>query len=539
MTKNRMFLLDLKDCGPMCLKSFVQDPSWKWHMRFGHLNFGGLKALGDHKMVKGIPKIDHPDQLCEACLFSKHPRKSFPKQSLSRAIKPLQLVHADVCGPIKPQSFGKSCYFVLFIDDFSRKTWVYFLKYKSEAFDAFKKFKTLVEKESGYEIKALRTDRGGEFTSNEFNSFCELHGIRRPLTVPRSPQQNGVAERKNRTILNMARTMLKSKNMSKEFWAEVVACAVYLSNRSPTKSLKNVTPQETWSGQTPGVHHLRIFGSIAYAQVPEQERSKLDDRSRKLVFIGYNENSKGYKLFSPDSRRIVISRDVEFDEDATWNWRSKTENDSYDIFPYFDEETDMEQEVEQQDPTPPPSSGLSNTPGSSSGEKTPKYRSLADIYNETQAIDGMNLFCLLADAEPLSFDEAEKDEKWRRAMDEEIHAIVKNDTWELTSLPKNHQVIGVKWMYKAKKNANGEVERYKTRLVAKGYKQKHGVDYDEVFAPVARLETIRLLISLAAQYRWKIYQLDVKSAFLNGFLDEDVYIEQPLGYVIKAIKIKC
>ncbi|KZV55553.1 hypothetical protein F511_23512 [Dorcoceras hygrometricum] len=123
-------------------------------------------------------------------------------------------------------------------------------------------------------------------------------------------------------------------------------------------------------------------------------------------------------------------------------------------------------------------------------------------------------------------------------MDEEIHAIVKNDTWELTSLPKNHQVIGVKWVYKAKKNANGEVERYKVRLVAKGYKQKHGVDYDEVFAPVARLETIRLLISLAAKYRWKIYQLDVKSAFLNGFLDEDVYIEQPLGYVIEGHKDK-
>ncbi|KZV27848.1 hypothetical protein F511_36126 [Dorcoceras hygrometricum] len=273
----------------------------------------------------------------------------------------------------------------------------------------------------------------------------------------------------------MARTMVKSKNMPKEFWAEAVACAVYLSNRSPTKSLKNVTPQEAWSGQTPGVHHLRIFGSIAYAQLSEQERSKLDDRSRKLVFIGYNENSKGYKLLSPDSRRIVISRDVEFDEDATWNWISKTENDSYDIFTYFGEENDMEQEVEQQDPTPPPSSGLSNTPGSSSGEKTPKYRSLADIYNETQAIDGMNFFCLLADAEPLSFDEAEKDEKWRRAMDEEIHAIVKNDTWELTSLPKNHQVIGVKWVYKAKKNANGEVERYKARLVAKGYKQKHAL----------------------------------------------------------------
>ena len=116
---------------------------------------------------------------------------------------------------------------------------------KSEAFASFKNFKVLVEKESDYEIKALRSDRGGEFTSNEFNDFCQLHGIRRPLTVPYSPQQNGVAERKNRTILNMARCMLKAKSMPKEFWAEVVSCAVYLNNRSPTRNVRDQTPQET------------------------------------------------------------------------------------------------------------------------------------------------------------------------------------------------------------------------------------------------------------------------------------------------------
>ncbi|XP_074572622.1 uncharacterized protein LOC141829102 [Curcuma longa] len=204
---------------------FVElDTNKKGFVRFGDntkvkIEGKGLKALGDQKMVKGIPKIDHPDQLCEACLLGKHPRKSFPKQSISRAIKPLQLVHADVCGPIKPESL-----------------------------------------------------------------------------VPRSPQQNGVAERKNRTILNMARSMLKSKDMPKEFWAEAMACAVYLSNRSPTKSLKNVTPQEAWSGWKPTISHLRVFGSIAFAHIHEQERSKLDDRSQKLIFIGYDENSKGYRF---------------------------------------------------------------------------------------------------------------------------------------------------------------------------------------------------------------------------------------------------
>lgn len=191
------------------MKSCVKDPSWLWHLHFGHLNFGGLTALSKYKMVYGLPSIDHPHQLCEGCLFVKQSRRSFPKEAISRANKPLELVHSDVCGPINPTSHGKNRYFLLFIDDFSWKTWVYFLKEKSEVFGVFKNFKALVKKQSGYEIKAIRSDRGGEFTCNEFKNFCEENGIHHPLTVPRSPQQNGVAERKNRTILNMARSMLK------------------------------------------------------------------------------------------------------------------------------------------------------------------------------------------------------------------------------------------------------------------------------------------------------------------------------------------
>ena len=147
-----------------------------------------------------------------------------------------------MCGPINPSSFDKNKFFFLFIDNYSRKIWIYFLKQKSKVFVAFKNFKAIVEKENGYEIKFLRSDRGGEFTSKEFNDFCESHRIRRPLMVPRSPQQNGVAERKNKTIFNMARCMLKAKNMPKEFWVESISCAVYLSNRFPTRSVKDKTP---------------------------------------------------------------------------------------------------------------------------------------------------------------------------------------------------------------------------------------------------------------------------------------------------------
>jgi transposase InsO family protein len=195
-------------------------------------------------MVKNISHIDHSDKLCEGCVLGKHPRNFFPKEASYRAKKVLDLVHTDICGPITPNSLGKYRYFIIFIYDFSRRTWVYFLKEKSEVFFVFKKFKVLVENLSGECIKTLRSNRGGEFTSKEFVNFCEQNGIRRFLTTPYSPQQNGVAERKNRIILDMVRSMLKSKNIPKEFWAEAVRCAVYLQNRCPTASLENITPQE-------------------------------------------------------------------------------------------------------------------------------------------------------------------------------------------------------------------------------------------------------------------------------------------------------
>ncbi|GJV20172.1 retrovirus-related pol polyprotein from transposon TNT 1-94, partial [Tanacetum coccineum] len=325
------------------------DHLWLWHMRYGHLNFGDLKLLSSKGMVKGLDQIDHPNQVCEGCLLGKHARSSFPKEATSRAKEPLQLIHTNLCGPITPPSHGKNLYFMLFIDDYSRKTWVYFLNEKSQAFEAFKKFKAMVEKEKGLKIKSMRSDRGGEFLSKEFNKFCEDNGIRRFLTAPYSPQQNGVVERKNRTILNMVRSMLKSKKMPKEFWAEAVDCAVYLLNRCPSNNLDNKTPQEAWNGMKPTVSHLRIFGNITYVHVPSQRRSKLDDRSEKHVFVGYDKQSKGYKLYNPVTRKVVVSRDAGFEEEGSWDWSIK-ENERYNFLPMTDKEETGESGDEVQQP---------------------------------------------------------------------------------------------------------------------------------------------------------------------------------------------
>jgi transposase InsO family protein len=193
----------------------VKDETWFWHVRLGHVNFDSLKMMAQNEMLKGLPSIIHSNQLCEGCLVGKQFHKNFPKKSTLRANQPLQEIHVDVCETIKPCLFGKKLYFLFSINDYNRKTWVYFLKEKSNVFSCFKKFKALVQKESDYSIKSLRMDMDNEFCSNDFNEFYEDHGIKRLLMVPRSPQQNEVVERKNRSILNMARRCLKT------FWLKL------------------------------------------------------------------------------------------------------------------------------------------------------------------------------------------------------------------------------------------------------------------------------------------------------------------------------
>jgi transposase InsO family protein len=195
---------------------------------------------------------------------------------------------------MKTTSIVGSRYFLTFIDDLSRYIWVYFLKEKSQAFSKFKEFKVAAENQSEAKIKVLRTDRGGEFESKEFRMFVTDQGIQRQLTTSYTPQQNGVAEWNNRTIVEMARSMLKAKNLKDSLWAKAVHTAVYLLNRCPMKAVSKKTPEEAWTGQKPSVQHLRVFGCIAYSHIPDEKRMKLDAKSRKCLFIGYSTESKGY-----------------------------------------------------------------------------------------------------------------------------------------------------------------------------------------------------------------------------------------------------
>jgi len=229
-------------------------------------------------------------------------------------------VHSDLCGPISPMTNTGKKYLLVFVDDYSQKTWIYFLAEKGETFEIFKQFKNLVKKEAHKAICTLRTDRGGEFTSQQFNQFCKEHGIKRQLTTTFSPFQNGVAERRNKTIMNMVRCLLTEKEMPKTLWAEAAKWTNHVINRSFTKALKEMVLKERWSGLKSKVDYFRMFGSIAYVHVPEQKRTKLDDRSLKCVLLGLSEESKAYQLYDLIKKKIIISRDVIFEEDGKWNW---------------------------------------------------------------------------------------------------------------------------------------------------------------------------------------------------------------------------
>ena len=251
-------------------------------------------------------------EFCESCAHGKQHRHPFPP-SLKQARHILDLIHSDVCGPF-PVSIGGYRYFILFIDDHSQYVWVYFLKKKSEASRIFKAWKAQVELATGLKVKVYRTDGGGEYTSLEFESYLEALGIRHEKTAPETPQQNGLAESLNRVVVECSHCMMFDSNLSVGFWRYAVECAVYLMNYSPVSRIKDKTPYEAFYGSKPSILGLRPFGCPAYAHIPKSKRTKLMWKTRKCIMIGYAVGTKAYMLWDPRKKKIVISRDVLFDE---------------------------------------------------------------------------------------------------------------------------------------------------------------------------------------------------------------------------------
>ncbi|MCO5579080.1 hypothetical protein L7F22_032932 [Adiantum nelumboides] len=289
----------------------------RWHYRLGHPHVRAMKTLQMYKMVKGMTLSLSNIDLCEACIFGKMTCTKFPR-SRTKTSKVLELVHSDVFRTLPVPSLTGHKYVVLFLDDYSKYAIIYFMKHKSEVFQHFKHYHTFVERHTTHRLQTLRSDNGGEYVSHEFRDYCLDLGIVRQFSVPHTPQQNGLAERKWGTLFNAARSMMQVAGLSQSFWEEATATACYLQNRMPSKTLPNVTPYQRWTNEKPDLTHVRIFGTPCYSLIPAEARTKLDPRAERCILMGYGERFgvKAYRLYNPTTFKFVFSGDVMFNEDA-------------------------------------------------------------------------------------------------------------------------------------------------------------------------------------------------------------------------------
>lgn len=555
-----------------------------WHRRFGHLNYGTLCQLNN--AVAGINVNGNDTQIkqCKVCDLGKQHRKPFPVSS-TRTKKILEVVHTDLCGPMETKSLAGARYMLTFTDDFSRKTFLYFLKEKSQVFKSFMEFKMAVENETECKIKCIRSDNGMEYMAAKFNDFCKENGILHQLTCTYTPEQNGVAERANRTIVEKAKCMLFDGGLGKEFWAEACNTAAYVMNRTPRVRLQNKTPIEMWSGEKPDVSSLRIFGSKVMVHTPKEKRKKWSPKASEMIFIGYDNQKKGYRCYDSESKKVTVSRDVNFyesisstvlmdggrncdenEETVVYENVNENENDGAESDDGLTENiAEMSSEVIENDISPQVEHQQNESIADPNGKVVPQQDdsgtvdvSTADDGNKDAPNDenGKNFstktyppvtarksdkdrrkvrpfqmahFALFA-GEPQNVREAlESDEnrKWRAAMEEEMSSHRENMTWTLAKLPLGRKAIKAKWVFKVKSDGDDKPERFKARLVAKGYAQQAGIDFDETYSPVVRHSTIRFLIALAVEHNMRVYQMDAVTAFLQGELAEEIYMNQP------------
>ncbi|KAJ9557500.1 hypothetical protein OSB04_012114 [Centaurea solstitialis] len=498
----------------------IEDQTYLWHCRLGHINKKRVELL-----LKGgfLGNFDYkPFDNCESCLSGKMTKQPFNSEN-ERATDLLEIIHTDVCGPFSHVARGGYRYFITFTDDFSRYGYVYLMRHKSETFEKFKEYQNEVHNLLDKRIKFLRSDRGGEYLSDEFDNHLMECGIVSQLTPPYTPQMNGVSERRNRTLLDMVRTMMCHSTLPISFWGHALETAAHILNRAPTKSVEK-TPYELWKGKKPNISFLKIWGCEVYVKRPTSE--KLKPKSDKCFFVGYPKTTVGYYFYNPEENKVFVARNGKFLEEKFLSLENTRKDVDLQI---VDEESTtpvVEPEI-QHNNVEPQSQPIEEV-------QTQDLRRSSRIRQEPDRYLG---FLVSQDSgdlnEPTSYGEAvsgSESEQWQEAMKAEMQSMYDNQVWELTDLPQHCKAVGRKWVFKKKTDMDGNVHTFKARLVAKGFTQTHGIDYDETFSPVAMLKSIRILMAISAYFNYEIWQMDVKTAFLNGKLTEDVYMEQPEGF---------
>ncbi|CAI5979108.1 unnamed protein product [Closterium sp. NIES-64] len=581
------------------------------HRRMGHVALPILQQLVKNEMVAGIRVKGEPDEVlgCPMCMQAKFTR--FPFSRLEATAKaPLDEVVMDVVGPLKLGAAGAE-YFLTIVDVYTRMTWVYVLAKKSDVAETLKAdWFPMVERQQDRLVKSIRTDRGGEFLSKEFGLWLKKNGIRHSLTMPYSPAMNGIAERANRTITEAARGLLIEAGLPDYFWPDAVRSACVAKNRALTHvGADKWVPYVEWLGREPKVDMLRVFGCMCMALVPKHLRhNKLGAKAVWAVHLGMAQNSKGWLLWDPFTKKFLVSRDCKFMENFMYkDWKaeneakigvrfgevkssglehvqlplelssgstttrqSSLENGGEEANDAEEEEEEVQQVSERAPSLPSRTTSaprIRATPQQRQGLQVPAAEEEGRGKRRVQPPNRLTYDALgkqgktaLAGAAMMVGDDEESDyeecafaffspvempgepatlkealessdaEEWKKAMESELKSIEENDTFELVELPEGRTAITSKWLFKIKLDADGKIERYKSRLVAKGYQQKEKVDFKELFAPVVKPTTLRTLFAGAAIKGWVVKQMDIITAFLNGILEEEIFMAQPEGF---------
>jgi hypothetical protein len=302
-------------------KNHQHDSSKLWHCRLGHISRGRIERLVKTEILPPL-ELSELDQ-CIDCIKGKYVKKI--KKNAKRSAGTLEIIHTDICGPFPVKSVDGYDSFITFIDDYSRFGYIYPIRERSEGLEKFKIFKAEVENQHNKKIKIVRSDRGGEYYGRHtpygqvpgpFGKFLQENGIVAQYSMPGEPQQNGVAERRNRTLMDMVRSMISYSTLPISLWMEALKTAIHILNRVPSKSVPK-TPYELWTGKAPSLNHLRVWGCPAEAKVFNPNLGKLDPKTVSCHFIGYPERSKGYRFYCPDRQtKFVETRHAEFLEDV-------------------------------------------------------------------------------------------------------------------------------------------------------------------------------------------------------------------------------
>ncbi|CAA7259930.1 unnamed protein product [Cyclocybe aegerita] len=586
----------------------------QFHRHMGHILPEVARRLVSNKFVTGVclttMSTSGDPFFCESCVYAKATRKSVPKERAGeRASEFGGEVHSDLWGPAPVSTWGGRRYYVTFIDDKTRLTHLYLMRNKSDTFAKYREYEVWCDAQLGARVKVLHSDRGGEYTGKEFVVHLKARGTARKQTVHDTPAQNGVAERRNRIIMECVRALLHSSGLPKFLWGEAARHIVWLLNRTSTKAVDGKTPYEAAFGKKPDLREVREWGEKVWVRI--EGGNKLGGRVREGRWMGLDEKSKGVRVYWPDKRTVTVERNVYFDKTASsvsrlegedWEFIETTPDsmpDGLTSTPSVntqastsaptpletpattipaptdptdsntsnssDHETPLEPETRSKRTRKPTQhlrdileghAVLSNRPGApkvTPGVQLPSeilYALYSKAGFEGENEDGWVMVADFIDEYAMAAEISEKEALephslaeartrpdwplWEKAILEELAVLKAAGTWELVDAPPGANIIGSRWVFRAKKDAAGNVVRYKARLIAQGFSQVPGIDYFDTFALVARLASIRAVLVMAAVHDYEIHQVDVKGAYLNGILtaDEVIFMRQPPGYRI-------